>query len=199
MFDWKGVYGVYPPMVGCTEKSIPSRNCEAIEKKLKERNIPIQYVARHHIFGIDYYELVMKKDAEKCVFDEDIAEIFDIPKEWVGFVSNHPKIICIREDKFNCKFCDEKGLLDFGDFNFLDNWCFPKKIREQLERKKVHCRDNPVCKTNKDLVFLNSSKSSDIIADALNIPSNAVTDVSCECDCYTHIINVSKVMLDESD
>lgn len=172
-------------------KTVPAQNCDRIEDVLKKHNISVQYVARHSVWGIDYYELVMKKDADRHIFEKDISELFGIPSEWVGFVSCSPKIIVVKEKEFNDKFCDENGLLQL-EFDFLKICHSPVKIRHRLDDKGITCRSPVISKTAKGLVYIDCSASANRVAEALNIPYQAVDDVSCDCE-FTHVINVYKV------
>ena len=136
-------------MFSTGEKTIPAMNCDIIKKKLEENDIPIQYVARHHLFGINYFQLVMKEDA-RLVVECEIGEILDIPSDWIGFTSVTPMVICVKEDELLEKYSDCDGLLEFDEFD-LNKAChehnFTKQVMDQLEKcdvpvKKVYWKNN---------------------------------------------------------
>lgn len=172
------------------EKTVPAKNCDEIKFKLVENNIPIKYVARHSLFGIRYFELVMK-DGAKNVWEEDICKLFDIPKEWVGFTQVKPKTICIKEDELIEKYGNSNGLLSF-DFDFIEELhcdCNGSaRIVSQLSKNDIECGAIEYRK-HRGVIFLRCDNSCTTdIAEALNIPKFAIVNITCESDEYDYII-----------
>lgn len=129
MYSWE---------LSCTRgNTVGSKNCRTIKRKLEENDVPIKYVARHHLFGINYFQLVMKRD-DRSVYEKEISKVLDIPSDWVGFTSNNPKVICVKECELVAKYGDSKGLLDFDEGFSLDaahdSDNFEKKVKDRLRK-----------------------------------------------------------------
>lgn len=98
---------------GLCEKTNEWKNCETIEEKLNSEGLNV-YVHRHTLFDIECYVVTEKSEGSKTFFDKDLAEILDIPREWINLSNaKDPQEYYILEDEFNEKYCNEDGLVEF--------------------------------------------------------------------------------------
>ena len=98
---------------GLCEKTREAKNCDTIEEKLNDEGLNV-YVHRHTLFDIECYVVTEKSEGSKTFFDKDLAEILDIPKEWINLSkAKDPQEYYILEDEFNEKYCNEDGLVEF--------------------------------------------------------------------------------------
>ena len=110
--DWYGNWHLKPVFLDEKRNNLWD-NCETIEKKLNENGLNV-YVHRHTIFDIKCYVVTEKSEGSKTFFDKDLAEILDIPVEWINLSkANDPQEFYILEDEFNEKYCNEDGLVVF--------------------------------------------------------------------------------------
>lgn len=94
-------------------KTREAKNCDIIEKKLNDEGLNV-YVYRHTIFDIKCYVVTERSEGSETFFDEDLAEILDIPKEWINLSrASDPHGYYILEDEFNEKYCNKDGLVEF--------------------------------------------------------------------------------------
>ena len=98
---------------GCTVKTREAKNCDTIEEKLNDEGLNV-YVHRHTLFDIECYVVTERSEGSKTFFDKDLAEILDIPREWINLSNaRDPQEYYILEDEFNEKYCNEDGLVEF--------------------------------------------------------------------------------------
>ena len=115
-------------------KTKEAKNCDSIEKKLNDEGLNV-YVHRHTLFDIKCYVVTERSEGSKTFFDKDLAEILDIPKEWINLSkASDPQEYYILEDEFNEKYCNDDGIIDFKD-----NDC--KKQRNELFIKERDCKN----------------------------------------------------------
>lgn len=110
--DWFGNWHLKPVFLD-EKRNKEWDNCDTIAKKLNENGLNV-YVHRHTLFDIKCYVVTEKSDGSETFFDRDLAEILDIPKEWINLSkASDPQEYYILEDEFNEKYCNDKGLVEF--------------------------------------------------------------------------------------
>lgn len=110
--DWYGKWHLKPVFLD-EKRNKEWDNCDTITKKLNENGLNV-YVHRHTIFDIKCYVVTESSDGSETFFDKDLAEILDIPNEWINLShANNPQEYYILEDEFNKKYCNEDGLVEF--------------------------------------------------------------------------------------
>ena len=110
--DWYGNWHLKPVFLD-EKRNNEWNNCEIIEKKLNDEGLNV-YVHRHTIFDIKCYVITERSEGSKTFFDKDLAEILDIPKEWITLShASDPQEYYILEEEFNEKYCNEDGLVEF--------------------------------------------------------------------------------------
>jgi len=94
-------------------KTKEAKNCDSIEKKLNSEGLDV-YVHRHTLFDIKCYVVTERDDGCKNFYKDDLAEILNIPEEWINLSNvNDPQEYYILEDKFNEKYCNDDGIVEF--------------------------------------------------------------------------------------
>lgn len=166
--------------------------CKSIKKELEKNNLEVEYVSRHNLFDENLY-LVKLKDDSWFDTEKKIADALKIPEAWVSFYV-YPKRYAIKEDELNYKYMQNDKLV-FNHFDIqeaLDGVCSSNAIEKQLNGYDSFNKNKVVI--YKDFILItNAMCSKNIIADRLNIPSEAVTDVSCEGTNIKHIILLDKL------
>lgn len=110
--DWYGNWH-FKPVFFNGKRNNEWDNCDTIAKKLNENDLNV-YVHRHTIFDIKCYVVTEKKEKSKTFFKDDLAEILDIPVEWINLSNaNDPQEYYILEDEFNEKYCNDEGIVKF--------------------------------------------------------------------------------------
>lgn len=110
--DWYGNWHLKPVFLD-EKRNNEWDNCDTIAKKLNENGLNV-YVHRHTLFDIKCYVVTEKREGSKTFFDKDLAEILDIPIEWINLSNaKDPQEYYILEDEFNEKYCNEDGLVEF--------------------------------------------------------------------------------------
>ena len=169
------------------------RNCNRIKKELCKNGIEAK-VSRYRLFDVDLFLLDISKN--NCrFFKRDVADALGISLDWIEIYtcSNGLDVYAVLEDKLIEKYGDCKGELHFkDDFDFMKVFNGSSNgynISQRLKEKGI-CVKN-LC-ANYNCVTLNSSSNGDEIADALNIPKIAVSDLRCHNADITHIILVDR-------
>ena len=190
-----GQYGHYefPPIFTTffNDETTERKNCRKIGERLEKCKIAHKDVSRHNLFSQDYY--LIDLGVNSPITEEDIAKALDIPLFWIDFYS-YPGRYAILEEKINKKHCDSNGVLCFNDFNILEHWnvCDTEDIEEALNNYR-NFSGNKVSVYEDFILIIGSHCSSEIIASRLNIPDDAVTDISLEDTNIKHIIIKSKI------
>ena len=110
--DWYGNWHLKPVFLDEKRNKVWD-NCDTIAKKLNENGLNV-YVHRHTLFDIKCYVVTEKREGSKTFYDDDLAEILDIPIEWINLSkAKDPQEYYILEDEFNEKYCNEDGLVEF--------------------------------------------------------------------------------------
>lgn len=167
--------------------------CKSIEKELERSDLEVENVSRHNLFDENLYLVKLKEDS--CLNTEQkIADALKISKAWVDFYM-YPRRYAIKEDKLNNKYMQNDKLV-FNHFNIqeaLDCIC-PSSIIENKLNSYTTYNKNEVSVYTDFILIINSTCSSEIIAERLNIPLEAITDVSCEGGKIRHIILLDKLL-----
>ena len=172
------------------------RNCLVLKENLKMKNNYVTKVEVTSINGIDYFKV--KLAFNDCRSEMKICESLKIPRNkchFVGYDKNGTQINYIVADalfeKYGEPLCFEKP------FNFMDtiqNDCeVTPKMSSQLSKKDI--KIDKVCyKKDNQIILLRGDHPSWKIARALEIHQEAVVDISCESDVYSHIIIIDRCM-----
>lgn len=166
--------------------------CRSIKKELEESDLEVEYVSRHNLFDENLYLVKLKEDCWLNT-EKKIADALKIPKAWVSFYM-YPHRYAIKEDELNDKYMQNDKLV-FNHFDIqeaLDSVCSRDIIEKQLNGHDTFNK-NKVSVYKDFILIIDSVCSKNIIADRLNIPSEAVTDVSCEDSNIRHIILLDKL------
>jgi len=128
---------------GLCEKTREAKNCDTIEEKLNDEGLNV-YVHRHTLFDIECYVVTERSEGSKAFFDKDLAEILDIPIEWINLSkAKDPQEYYILEDEFNEKYCNEDGLVEFKP-DLKEYWdkCDIRGIKEYFAELFHISKDN---------------------------------------------------------
>lgn len=174
------------------------KNCKSIKDKLEKENIKKVSVCRHHVFDVNMY-LVSENGCSTC--SRDIADALNIPRNWVElykYGDDNTSSYGILEDKLNDKYCNSDGVLVFDEpfdlLKTLNDECYGLgaiecRLTNSFHRGKISVQDY----TNDGLLLISNGGSLSKIADVLNIPIDAVVDISCASRDVSHIIMLDKV------
>ena len=174
------------------KESTPSKNCRIIEKKLCENGIKAN-VTRHTLFGNKYF-LVNNPKKGKCLDENDISDALDIPDEWVNLYCMYEsrETYAVDENKLIEEYGDCNGLLSFEEFDLID--CIRTKGAKGLSAHlKKHNLSSGVVNLYRtdDMILIKKhmgSFSAKAYSDVLNIPLDAIVDVSNESNEFEFII-----------
>ena len=128
--DWYGNWHLKPVFID-GKRNNKWVNCDTIAKKLNENGLNV-YVHRHTLFDIKCYVVTEKSEGSKTFYDKDLAEILDIPREWINLSkAKDPQEYYILEDEFNEKYCNDDGLVEFKP-DLQEYWdkCNTRGIKE---------------------------------------------------------------------
>ena len=110
--DWYGYWHLKPVFLD-EKRNNEWNNCDTIAKKLNDEGLNV-YVHRHTLFDTKCYVVTEKSEGAKTFSDKDLAEILDIPVEWIILShASDPQEYYILEDEFNEKYCNDDGLVEF--------------------------------------------------------------------------------------
>ena len=169
-----------------------SKNCDIIKQRLNQKCINTKEVGRHGLFNNDYYLITVCDNTN--VTEKKIADALDIPLPWVGYYA-YPGRYAIKEKEFNEKYCNTNGLIHWNDFNLreaLSNPCSKSTIENHLNNFTMFNNNKVACYP--DFILIKSANcSAKIIAERLNIPVEAVEDVSLSSNDIQHIVMLHKV------
>ena len=177
------------------EKSIYAKRCDDIQDRLKEKGIKA-VVSRHTIYDTRLYLIEYESDwNDKCIYELEIANALDIPREWVALYNiDNRTTLSVKEKELNDKYSDDDGRLvfEFDFLKFINNDNFAScELNRYLREKGVKIRESFISYMEYGLIFLDSPASKYCIAKALKISDDAIVDVSTLYggdDELTHVI-----------
>ena len=192
---WLNKPSIIPSILGVD--NVYHRNCNEIKRQLCEHNIKAS-VSRHKLFD-NHLFLLDVSDNEFRPHKRDIAKALNIPVEWVELYKcdTDLDVYAVLEDELIDMYGDCHKELHFKDpFDFLDainNPCSPHSVVKQLNEKQCKKTAKVLISDDGDVVLLKDVHMSDfLVAEALDIPKEAVIDISCESEEFSHIILVDR-------
>lgn len=191
-----------PALLPCYD-NIYHRTAKQFKKKLESFGLNIDSVSGVSIGDINYYHVECNYspcDEQQFNMERIIRE--DLGIKGVGLADYYQrdgwthKIILVNEEELNDKYLVDGNLVFEEEFNLLDNLdkC---AIEKQLARNDIKANVVTSMKYHGDYDGIILIKDTRIcamsIADALNIPHDAVIDISVEKTDIDHIILLDRV------